>query len=187
MPGHPRITIRLTPALEALVSARVRQGSHVSDIVREALEAYLGTGPTACLTPSVAASACAVTVSAFQMDQASAKVSDILADMSAKLSASMSDTSDMRQRLEQLEQRVEDLSARGRPRLTPRLTPRPTPPPQRTDYDAAAAVARMQALQAEGLSLAQIAAQLTAEGIPTRHGQPWHKGTVGYLLQAHRR
>jgi len=93
----------------------------------------------------------------------------------------------MRERLAQLEQRVEDLSARRRPRLTSRLTPRPTPPPQRTDYDAAAAVARMQALQAEGLSLAQIAAQLTAEGIPTRHGQPWHKGTVGYLLQAHRR
>jgi hypothetical protein len=41
----------------------------------------------------------------------------------------------------------------------------------------------MQALKAQGLSLAQIAATLTAEGIPTRHGQPWHKGTVGYLLQ----
>jgi Arc/MetJ-type ribon-helix-helix transcriptional regulator len=42
MPSSPRITIRLTPALEALVSARVRQGSSVSDIVRKALEAYLG-------------------------------------------------------------------------------------------------------------------------------------------------
>ncbi|HSX79237.1 MAG TPA: recombinase family protein [Candidatus Saccharimonadia bacterium] len=183
MPGHPRITIRLTPALEALVSARVRQGSHVSDIVREALEAYLGACPTACPTQSAAASASAVTASAFQMDHMSAAVSANLADVSARLSASVSDVLDMRERLAQLEQRVEDLSARGRPRLTPR----PTPPPQRTDYDAAAAVARMQALQAEGLSLAQIAAQLTAEGIPTRHGQPWHKGTVGYLLQAHRR
>jgi hypothetical protein len=45
----------------------------------------------------------------------------------------------------------------------------------------------MQVLQAEGRTLAQIAAQLTAEGIPTRHGQPWHKGTVGYLLQRQRR
>ncbi len=59
--------------------------------------------------------------------------------------------------------------------------------PVSTAYDADAAVVRMQALQAQGLSLAQIAAQLTAEGIPTRHGQPWHKGTVGYLLQTHRR
>jgi hypothetical protein len=39
------------------------------------------------------------------------------------------------------------------------------------------------ALQGQGMSLAQIAATLTAEGIPTRHGGRWHKGTVGYMLQ----
>jgi len=43
----------------------------------------------------------------------------------------------------------------------------------------------MEALHAEGRSLAQIAAQLTAEGLPTRHGKPWHKGTVGYLLKTY--
>jgi len=53
-----------------------------------------------------------------------------------------------------------------------------------TAYDPEAAYARMQALQAQGLSLAQIAAQLTAEGVPTRHGRPWHKGTVAYLLKS---
>jgi hypothetical protein len=58
-----------------------------------------------------------------------------------------------------------------------------SPPPSARVYDPEAAVRRMQALQAQGLSLAQVAAQLTAEGIPTRHGKPWHKGTVGYLLQ----
>lgn len=50
-------------------------------------------------------------------------------------------------------------------------------------YDPATALARMQALRQEGLSLAQIAAALNTEGIATRHGKPWHKGTVGYLLQ----
>ena len=55
MPPSPRITIRLTPALEALLSDDVRQGHSVSDIVREALEAYLQARPTArptdCQTP----------------------------------------------------------------------------------------------------------------------------------------
>jgi len=45
----------------------------------------------------------------------------------------------------------------------------------------------MQTLRRQGLSLAQIAAQLTTEGIRTRHGPPSHKGTVGYLLQTHGR
>ena len=50
-----------------------------------------------------------------------------------------------------------------------------------------AAYARRQALQPQGLSLAQIAAQLTAEGRRTRHGKPWHKSTVAYVLQTHGR
>jgi predicted transcriptional regulator len=56
-----------------------------------------------------------------------------------------------------------------------------------SDYDADAAFARMQALQAQGLSLAQIAAQMTAEGYQTRHGKPWHKSTVAYVLKTHGR
>jgi hypothetical protein len=56
-----------------------------------------------------------------------------------------------------------------------------------TAYDADAAYARMQALQAQGLSLAQIAAQMTAEGRRTRHGKPWHKSTVAYVLKTHGR
>jgi hypothetical protein len=82
---------------------------------------------------------------------------------------------------------------RGTPRVPPRprrrpLTSSPHPRPQSMvpGYDLDAALARMQALQAQGYSLTQIAAQLTAEGITTRHGKPWHRGTVGYLLQ-HRR
>jgi len=69
----------------------------VSDIVREALKPIWE--PVDSVSDTVCpASTCAVTVSAFQMDQ---------------VSASMSDASDMRERLAQLEQRVEDLSAVG--------------------------------------------------------------------------
>ena len=53
--------------------------------------------------------------------------------------------------------------------------------------DADAAYARRQALQPQGLSLAQIAAQLTAEGRRTRYGKPWHKSTGAYVLQTHGR
>jgi len=45
----------------------------------------------------------------------------------------------------------------------------------------------MQALQATGLSLAQIAARLSTEGLRTRHGKPWHKSTVAYVLKTHGR
>jgi Arc/MetJ-type ribon-helix-helix transcriptional regulator len=100
MPPSPRITIRLTPALEALVFDRVRQGTSVSDLVREALEAYLGVrqtpGPTHTTTACASATA------------ASAAVTD---NMSDTMSAAMSDVSDIRERLARLEQRVEELSA----------------------------------------------------------------------------
>jgi Arc/MetJ-type ribon-helix-helix transcriptional regulator len=100
MPPSPRITIRLTPEIEALVSDRVRQGARVSDIVREALEAYLGARPTARPTQETSASARATSTAATMGDA----VSDIR-------SAMMSDVSDIRQRLGHLEQRVEALSA----------------------------------------------------------------------------
>ena len=41
----------------------------------------------------------------------------------------------------------------------------------------------MQALQAQGRTLAQIAATLTAEGVPTKQGRGWHKSSVNYLLK----
>jgi len=71
------------------------------------------------------------------------------------------------------------------PTGTPKRTPqrRRQAPPQRQLYDPAAALARLLTLKSQGLSLSQIAATLNTEGVPTRHGRPWHKGTVGYLLQ----
>jgi predicted transcriptional regulator len=72
------------------------------------------------------------------------------------------------------------------PRVTATATATRTETPA-SAYDADAAFARMQALQAQGLTLAQIAAQLTAEGWRTRHGKPWHKSTVAYVLKTHGR
>ena len=126
-PGS-RITIRLTQALEALVSDRVRQGSHVSDIVREALAVYLGacltTRPTPHASVLTSASPVSDSVAALVSDIVSAKVSDVLSDVSA----SVSGMSDMRARLEQLEARLEELSARVSQRPTPRLTSQPRTP-----------------------------------------------------------
>jgi len=97
--------------------------------------------------------------------------------MSASMSAIASDMADISARLVQLEEQVSTRTSRRQ-----RPTPRPTPMAD-TGYDPARAMARMQALRAEGRSLAQIAHALNAERIPTRHGKPWQKGTVGYLLQ----
>jgi hypothetical protein len=67
------------------------------------------------------------------------------------------------------------------PQVSPQVTPQSTP--QSGAYDPAAATARMQALQTQGLTLAEIAAQLTAEGVPTKQGRGWHKSSVNYLLK----
>ncbi len=101
MPRSPRITFRLTPTLEALVSDRARQGSTVSDIVCEALEAYLGACPTSRQTQEAPSS-----------DSILSSVSDILSDtVSDMLSDLVSAMSGMRERLAQLEARVNALSA----------------------------------------------------------------------------
>ena len=175
MPPSPRLTIRLSPGLAARVAAHVGHGRSVSDIVRQALEVYLGgassSGPTrqtpAADTPQPLADTPL---------PLSDILSDMLSDMSARLAA-------MEQRLTAIETALATVGQGPTRRPTPRQT-RPTPPPPGV-YDPDAAVARMEALHAEGRSLAQIAAQLTAEGLPTRHGKPWHKGTVGYLLKTY--
>ncbi len=194
MPSSHRITIRLTPALEALMSDRVRQGSSVSDIVREALEAYLGVRPTARLTerPTQSTSASASTsvvsgtMSVSMSDVLSAMLSDIVSDA---MSASVSDVADIRERLAQLEQRVEALSASVRQSSMLSDMPGDTgtpaqPSPQLLGtYDPRAAATRMQELRRQAFTLTQIAAQLTAEGVPTRYGLPWEHSSVRYVLK----
>ena len=76
----PRISIRLTPALKAQVQGRVRQGAQVSDLVREALEAYFQGVGRACPARQTPVSD--------TMPQASdtrALRSDRLSDMAAQL------------------------------------------------------------------------------------------------------
>ena len=46
MSDSPKISFRLSPDLQAAFSARVRQGSRMSDVIREVLEAHLGVRPT---------------------------------------------------------------------------------------------------------------------------------------------
>jgi Recombinase len=70
------------------------------------------------------------------------------------------------------------------PQDTPQVTPQPTPQLLGT-YDPRAAAARMQTLRRQGLSLTQIAAQLTAEGVPTRYGLPWQHSSVRHLLKTY--
>jgi hypothetical protein len=100
----PRISIRLTPALEAQVQVRVRQGAQVSDIVREALEAYFQGGEHACPT-------CPTPVS-----DTTSQMSDIFALLSDKLS-------DMTTQLERVERRLAVLEA-----TTDAVCPCPTGP-----------------------------------------------------------
>jgi hypothetical protein len=88
MPPSARITVRLPPALAALVADRVRQGQAVSDIIRAALEAYCGLPP-----PQVSASLP-------QVSDTTAQVSDMLSDVVAAVS-------DMQRRLACLEARLE--------------------------------------------------------------------------------
>ena len=79
MPPSARITFRLTPTLDALVSDRVRQGTPVSDIVREALEHYFAVRQTQCPTHETSLS-----------DRAR-PVSDTLSDVVSALSATVAD------------------------------------------------------------------------------------------------
>ena len=77
---------------------------------------------------------------------------------------------------------IEAVAATGSHGQPPR---QPSPPPGAYDRDAT--YARIQALQAQGLTQRQIAAQLTAEGMPTKQGGPWGQSSVRYLLQTYGR
>jgi Arc/MetJ-type ribon-helix-helix transcriptional regulator len=106
MSDTSKISFRLSADLQARLAARVGQGTRVSDIIREALEAYLGMRPTARPTNSL--------------------LSDSVSDLSTRLEAVVSDLSDIHNRLERLEAR-EGQPTRVRQRQTARPTPAPAP------------------------------------------------------------
>jgi hypothetical protein len=71
-----------------------------------------------------------------------------------------------------------------RERSAPATARHPTPQLLGT-YDLQAAVQRIVALRQQGLSYEAIAAQLDAEGIPTRYGLPWQHSSVRYLFRTY--
>ena len=89
-----------------------------------------------------------------------------------------------------VEQMVERLTERversERPERAERSIPANSSPPSLSPVrpkSKAALLQRLQALQAEGLSLQKIADRLNHEGVPTLSGKGrWQKGTIGNLL-----
>jgi hypothetical protein len=160
MPSR-RYTLRLPPALDATVQAHLQAtGVPFADLMREALTAYLAA-PTPTPTRPGPAS-----------------LADSTADTLTRLVA----------HVEALTRRLEHLEQERTPPTPPtaatqrsQADSQPTPPEREVAYR------RMVALQAEGFTLAQIAAQLTREGHRTRQGRAWHKSTVSYVLRTHGR
>jgi hypothetical protein len=81
------------------------------------------------------------------------------------------------------EQATMPVTARGKSGVTVPKTPKSVlvgqPSPEK-----AAVVARLREMRTQGMSLAQIAAELQAEGLPTLSGKGiWQKGTVAKLLR----
>ena len=168
MPPSPRYTVRLPHALDAQVQARVSAGTPFAVLIREALAAYLAdSAPTVTPTPADSAD----TVRHLQ-------------DQLAALTTRVEILEQMPTRRRQPTDRSADRDA-DRDADTPavRADSLPTGADTPRAYDPEAAYARMQALQAQGLTLAQIAATLTAEGVPTKQGRGWHKSSVNYLLK----
>jgi hypothetical protein len=144
----------------------------MSDIIRDALEAYLARRPTAGPTDR----------------PTPPPVSDVLSDMSDRLTALGSDVSDLRTRLERLE-----AGARGTPRVRQpqplRPTPRPTPPDQRPVPGRGLPRATLEAIadertRCQGLSLRAFARQLFDTNIYRAKGdRPVDAGTLARWLR----
>jgi hypothetical protein len=90
------------------------------------------------------------------------------------------------QMVERLTERVERSERPERPERAERSIPASLSPPSLSPLrpeSKAAVLQRLQALQAEGLSLQKIADRLNKEGVPTLSGKGrWQKGTIGNLL-----
>ena len=107
MSDSHKISVSLSLELYELLAAHVRQGRRVSDVIREALGAYLGRRPTE--RPPAPA------------------LSDTVTDVAVTLAALAADVAEMRDRLVRLEEKVETRSPGVRQRRTGRPPARPTP------------------------------------------------------------
>ena len=161
-----KYTIRLSPFLAATLAAKAGRQGNVADIVRQAIEAYLR--PELSSRQPVA--------------DAAAMTPANPVDAAATLAAIQGRLTAIERRLATLERTADPGSQRQTPGSQ---TATSRPPPGAHEGDAV--YARMQALRAQGLSLTQIAVQLTAEGWRTQRGRAWHKSTVAYILKTHGR
>src|SRR5438093_3911417 len=168
MPPSPRYTVRLPHALDALVQARVSAGTPFAVLIREALAAYLADSPPTA-TPIPADSADTVRHLQDQLAVLTTRV-EILEQMPTL-------------RRQPADRRADRDANRDADTPAVRADNLPAGADTTPTYDPEAAYARMQALQAQGRTLAEIAAQLTAEGVPTKQGRRWHKSSVNYLLK----
>jgi hypothetical protein len=91
--------------------------------------------------------------------------------------------------VEQMQQRYDRLLDMPRS-----AAPAQAPPPVRTarpqksgsaSYDPSPAIARILTLRQQGMSFERIAAQLDADGIPTRYGLPWQHSSVRHLFRTY--
>ena len=128
----PKITFRLSVALQEALSDHVRQhGRQVSDVIRAALETYLGLRPTAGPTTS----------------PASPTLSDAVRDLAARLTALGSDLSDLTTRVDHLEAQA-PIAAVVRPGRTTGPTESPTGSPTAVRRKNALPLATLQAIAA---------------------------------------
>jgi DNA-binding transcriptional MerR regulator len=87
----------------------------------------------------------------------------------------------MLSQLQQQNQRLLDMPRTGPAPVRTHRPPRSGP----SAYDPSPAIARIVALRQQGLSYEAIAAQLDAEGLPTRYGLPWQHSSVRYLFRTY--
>jgi Arc/MetJ-type ribon-helix-helix transcriptional regulator len=166
MPQHPKISVRLPPELHALLLARVGHSGRVSDVIREAIETYLG-----CARPTDRPTASAL--------------SDIVFALSDKVDTLAAQVADMQTRLGQHEgQETAPL---------PAVPQRPTPRPTRQQQPGAAVAPHIQRIAAvaaeyDKLSLAQLAHLLYERGVyrardkQTGEEKPVNRGTLKLWL-----
>jgi hypothetical protein len=117
MSDSSKISFRLSPALQAALAAHVGQGRRVSDILREALEAYLGVcptdSPTAPPMPDI--------------------VSGAIEDLSGRVTTMARALADIQARLERLEARETPPAHVGQgPTVRPTPVDRAQAPPRGT-------------------------------------------------------
>jgi len=162
-----RVMIRLSPEIYAQLAAHGCSGQPLAAIVRHALVQYLNRQP--------------------EQPEQPVDIRAMVTTLNAHIHALQSQVRALTARVDALAAPQQPQAAPEQPRAAHKQLRSSSPPLPRPSPDVDAAYGRMQALQAQGVTLSQIAAQLTAEGFRTKQSRPWHKSTVSYVLRTHGR